>query len=117
MLVVEDEPLIAMIIEDAVEALGCEMVGPFADLGSAFEGATSQVFDCAILDVNIRGGLSYPVATYLIDHGYPILLATGYQGSSLPELLAVQQCLAKPYSSAQLEHALRRLCDRVSRRH
>lgn len=77
--VVEDEPLIAMVIEDAVEALGYEMVGPFAQLNAALEGASSEDYDCAILDVNIRDGLSYPVATYLIDRGYPILLATGYR--------------------------------------
>lgn len=114
--VVEDEPLIAMVIEDAVEALGCEMVRPFAQVDEALAGASSEQFDCAILDVNIRDGLSYPVATYLLDRGYPILLATGYRSISLPEKLTQEQCLAKPYSSSQLEHELRRLCDRVSQR-
>ena len=82
--VVEDEALVAMLIEDAVEAAGCEMVGPFAQLDDAMKAASREKFDCAILDVNIRGGLSYPVATYLVDRGYPILLGTGYRSKSLP---------------------------------
>jgi DNA-binding response OmpR family regulator len=114
--VVEDEPLIAMVIEDAVEALGCEMVGPFTQLGEALGGASNEVFDCAILDVNIRDGLSYRVAMSLVERGYTILLATGYRSTSLPEELVQERCLAKPYSSAELERELRILCDRVSKR-
>ena len=115
-LVVEDEPLIVMVIEDAVESVGCEMIGPFSQIEEAMEGAKSENFDCAILDVNIRDGLSYPVADYLVSCGYPILLATGYRDTSLPQGLLHEQCLAKPYSSNQLEQELRRLCERASHR-
>jgi DNA-binding response OmpR family regulator len=114
--VVEDEPLITMVIEDAVQAVGCEMVGPFTGLGEALEGASTGIFDCAILDVNIRDGLSYPVAISLVERGFPILLATGYRSTSFPEELAQEPYLAKPYSSAQLEHELRELCNRVRSR-
>ncbi len=112
-LVVEDEPLIAMVVEDALEALGCEIVGPIAQLDEALDAAGRGNFDCAILDVNIRGGLTYPVATLLVERGYPILLATGYRSGSLPENLSQEGCLAKPYSSTQLEREIRQLCDRV----
>ena len=111
--VVEDEPLIAMIVEDALLASGCEMVGPFAQLGEALEAAHRGDFDCAILDLNIRGGFSYSVAILLAERGCPILLATGYRTGSLPASLAQVAQLAKPYSSEQLKQEIRKLCDRV----
>jgi DNA-binding response OmpR family regulator len=114
--VVEDEPLITMVIEDAMQAVGCEMVGPFAAMGEAMESASRERFDCAILDVNIRDGLSYPLAISLVERGFPILLATGYRSTSFPEELAQEPFLAKPYSSAQLEQELRELCNRVRSR-
>jgi CheY-like chemotaxis protein len=113
-LVVEDEPLIAMIVEDTLDSLGCEMVGPIAQLDEAMVAAASGGFDCAILDVNIRGGLSYPVAALLVERGCPILLATGYRNESLPDSLIGEACIAKPYSSAQLELEIQRLRDRVT---
>ncbi len=114
-LVVEDEPLIAMVVEDALEALGCEIVGPIAELDEALEAAGCGNFDCAILDVNIRGGLSFPVATLLVERGFPILIATGYRSGSLPGNLCREGCLAKPFSSSQLEREIQQLCDRVPR--
>ena len=112
-LVIEDEPLIAIVVEDALEALGCEIVGPIAQLDEAMTAADRGDFDCAILDLNIRGGLSYPVAHLLIERGCPILLATGYRNGSLPASLIQEACIAKPYSSAQLEVEIQRLRDRV----
>ncbi|HUG45202.1 MAG TPA: response regulator [Sphingomicrobium sp.] len=113
-LVVEDEPLIAMVVEDVLEALGCEVVGPIAELDEALDAAGRGDFDCAILDVNIRGGLSFPVATMLVERGFPILLATGYRSGSMPDGLDHEGCLAKPFSSAQLEREIQMLCDRLA---
>jgi CheY-like chemotaxis protein len=112
-LVIEDEPLVAMVVEDALEALGCKTVGPIAEFNEALAAARGDDFDCAILDVNIRGGLSYPVATLLVERGFPVLLATGYGSKSLPDSLTHQPCLAKPYSSEQLESAIQGLFERV----
>ncbi len=112
-LVVEDEPLVAMVIEDALEAMGHEVVGPIALLSEAVETATSQAIDCAILDINIRGGLSYPVAEILLQQGRPILFATGYRDWTLPDGLSSQRFMAKPYSQDILEQEIQLLCDRV----
>src|SRR5665213_268368 len=86
-LVVEDEPLIGMDIEYAVERLGHEVVGPIAELDKALDLAADALLDCAILDVNIRGGLSYPVADILLNRGLPVLLLSGYSERTLPERL------------------------------
>jgi DNA-binding response OmpR family regulator len=112
-LVVEDEPLIAMVIEAALETIGCEIVGPVAKLDEAIDLANRASFDCAILDVNIRGGHVYPVADLLMKRGLPILLASGYGEWTLPAHLLGEKRLEKPYTSEQLEVEIRLLCARV----
>ena len=112
-LVVEDEPLIGMDIEDAVEGLGHEVVGPIAELDKALDLAADASLDCAILDINIRGGLSYPVADILINRGLPVLLLSGYSERTLPERLHEVARLSKPFAEAQLDKEIRDLCARA----
>ena len=109
-LVVEDEPLIGMVIEDAVEDLGHEVVGPTGKLDEALELATHEPLDFAILDINIRGGNSYPVADMLLQRGLPMLLTTGYSPGNLPERLHEQRRLRKPFTAEQLEAEIRLMC-------
>jgi CheY-like chemotaxis protein len=106
-LVVEDEPMIAMVVEDAIEMLGYEIIGPVAKLEEALVLATAGDFDCAILDINIRGGNSYQIADLLLTRGCPFVLSTGYSGWSIPKHLVATRRLTKPYSSGQLENELR----------
>lgn len=113
-LVVEDEPMIGMVIEDAVDELGWVVVGPAADLTVALALARTERIDGAVLDVNIRGGRSYPVAELLLGRGIPIILATGYSDQNLPESIRGQSRLEKPYTSAQLHEELERLARRAS---
>lgn len=112
-LIVEDEPMIAMVIEDSVEALGYKVVGPVAQRAEAMALAKAGAFDCAILDVNIRDGNSYDVADLLLARGCPFVLATGYSDWSIPSHLVGAKRLTKPYSSRQLEDELRTMHDRV----
>lgn len=112
--VVEDEPLIAMMVADALEAVGCEVVGPASRLDEAMEMASNRDLDCAILDVNIRGHQVYPVADILLARGTPMLLASGYGDWTLPERLQGQRRLEKPYSLEEIEAEIRLLCARVS---
>lgn len=112
-LVIEDEPLIAMLLEMAIESFGHAMVGPVARLEDALRITSENGFDCAILDVNIRGGPSYGVADLLIASQRPFLLASGYDDWSLPPQLRDRPRLMKPYSSQQLDTELRQLFDRV----
>lgn len=113
MLVVEDEPLIALVVEDALELLGFEIIGPVAERHEALALAAAGEFDCAILDVNIRVGDSYDVADLLLSRGCPFVLATGYSDWSIPRHLISEKRLTKPYSSRQLEDELRLMHKRV----
>lgn len=105
--------MIAMVVEDSVEMLGYEVIGPVADRDEALSLATAGEFDCAILDVNIRGGDSYGVADLLLTRGCPFVIATGYSDWSIPPHLVGEKRLHKPYSSRQLEDVLREMHVRV----
>lgn len=113
MLLVEDEPLIGMEVEDAVEALGHEVVGPVAELSVALDLATDETLECAILDVNIRGGQSYPVADMLLARGVPVLFLSGNSTQSFPDRLRQVMHVPKPFTGEQLEQEIRNLCNRV----
>jgi two-component SAPR family response regulator len=113
-LVVEDEPVLALDIASMLDSLGCDMVGPVARLSDALNVVDTETFDCAILDVNLRGEYITPVAEVLLDRHVPVLLSTGYSDCALPKLLVSQPRLAKPYTSEQLERAVRLLCSQVS---
>ncbi|MCW2109543.1 DNA-binding LytR/AlgR family response regulator [Bradyrhizobium elkanii] len=102
--------MIAMIVEDTIEMMGFQIVGPVAKLDDALDLAISGEFDCAVLDINIRGGNSYAVADLLLERGCPFLFTTGYSDWSMPKHLVGETRLTKPYSSSQLESELRRLC-------
>lgn len=112
-LVVEDEPLIGMDIEDAVQGLGHEVVGPIAQLDEALDLATLATLGCAILDINIIGGHSYPVADMLLKRGLPVLLLSSYRAETLPVRLHEEPRLPKPFTNAQLVEEIRELCTRA----
>ena len=113
-LIVEDEPLIGMDIESTVETLGHEVIGPVAELTTALALAADCTIACAILDINIRGGKSYPIIELLLNRGVPVLLLTGCGGQTLPEHLQEQTRLSKPFTCARLEEELHKLCAKVS---
>lgn len=81
-LVVEDAFSMAMVLEAALTAAGCSVVGPAARLDKAWP-LMDQDFDGAILDVNLEGEDTYPLATKLRERGVPFILSTGYEVASL----------------------------------
>jgi CheY-like chemotaxis protein len=83
-LVVEDEAVIAMLVEDMVLEFGSEMVGPAAKMEEALRLASHAALDGAILDVNVGGAVVFPVADVLRSRGVPIIFATGYGSDGLP---------------------------------
>jgi DNA-binding response OmpR family regulator len=76
-LVVDDEPLISMMIEDWLVELGCEVVGPAPSLSDGLKLAASDGLDGAILDVRLGDQDSYPIAGALRERGIPFAFATG----------------------------------------
>jgi CheY-like chemotaxis protein len=78
-LVVEDEAMVAMLIEDILEDLGCQLVASIASLAAAREAAACEQIDFAVLDVNVAGELVFPVAEALRNRQIPFLLAQGME--------------------------------------
>jgi CheY-like chemotaxis protein len=111
-LVAEDETLVAVLIEQILQELGCVVVGPVARLDAALRLASHEALDAAVLDVSIRGGHVQPVAEQLLARGIPFVLASGYGDWSLPENLRDQPRLTKPFTPADLEQQIKLLCAR-----
>jgi CheY-like chemotaxis protein len=95
-LVVEDEYYLADDIVQALRSRGAEVVGPVATVGQAERLLGEGGLDCAILDINLRGEMAYPVADRLADAGIPFLFATGYGSESIPKRFRAVPQLQKP---------------------
>jgi CheY-like chemotaxis protein len=108
-LVAEDEFLVALVIEDMLQSLGCTVVGPYSYLAEASEAAIREQVDAAVLDINLHGEMVYPLAEYLHRHGIPFVFATGYAAKDVPEHLRVFEFLRKPVSARTLEQAVRHM--------
>ena len=106
-LVVEDEAMIAMLVEDMVLDFGSEVVGPVANMKDAINLARSAELDAAILDINVGGSVIFPVADILSERGIPLIFATGYGSKGLPPRFQNSPTLPKPFSYQSLEEALR----------
>lgn len=106
-LVVEDESMVAMWIEDTLAELGCEVAGTASELEDAKALAASLVLDAAVLDVNLNGMRTFPVAEVLMAKRVPFVFSTGYDALGIPEGFRSAPVLAKPFRRADLEAALR----------
>ena len=98
-LLVEDEAMVAMMIEDMLAELGCTVVGVAGTLsqGVALAGDESLEIDGALLDVNLGGEKVFPVAERLAARGVPFIFSTGYGIAGIAEAFARTPTLAKPY--------------------
>jgi CheY-like chemotaxis protein len=107
-LLVEDEAMVAMLVEDLLHDLKCEDVVTVARLDQAMETAKSAAVDVAILDVNLAGLLTYPVAAVLRERGIPFIFVTGYSAGGLTPEYAGCPTLQKPFRRGDLASALER---------
>lgn len=106
-LLVEDEPLIAMMLEDFIESLGHCVAGIADSVSAALELVNNTAFDLAILDVHLRDREpSWPVADALADRGKPFLLATGGHVDAPPPRHAAAAILDKPFTMNGVQAAL-----------
>ncbi len=105
MLVVEDEPLVAMLAEEMLTDLGHQVASVAHRLKDALERIESDSFDLAFLDVNLSGSLSFPVADRAAEKGIPVLFATGFSGDHM-ERLSRECVLQKPYTTEDLQRAI-----------
>ena len=77
-LVVEDEYLVASLIENMLQFAGCVVCGPIPRLAPALEAADTEACDVAVLDINLAGQWVYPVAETLARRNVPFVFVTGY---------------------------------------
>ena len=110
-LVVEDSPLIAAVLEDMLKDMGCTVVGPTGNMAFAVDLAKAEALDAAIIDLNIRGGKVYPVAEVLRGRDVPFLLASGYADWTLREDFKDRPRLTKPYTADTVEQKLLKLLE------
>lgn len=107
-LLVEDNFLVAEVVRDMLEANGCVVVGPVARLDDGLRLGGQETLDAAVLDVNLNGDRSFPIASILRDRGVPYLFLTGYNDSSamVPTELRPARHLSKPVLERHLVTAL-----------
>jgi CheY-like chemotaxis protein len=105
-LIVEDEPLIAMMLEDFLDSLGHRVVGTVESVADAIAMIDEGGFDVAILDIHLKGENAWPVADRLAADGTPFVLATGGHIEPPPPQHADAPVLAKPYTIDAIEPAL-----------
>jgi DNA-binding response OmpR family regulator len=108
-LIVEDEALIAMLFEDILEDTACEIVGPAMNVRQAMELAGAAEIDVAVLDVNLNGESSFPVAALLQSRGVPLVFSSGYGSQGLPPEWQDRPTLPKPFTSDEVVDTLARL--------
>jgi len=106
-LVVEDEPIVAMCLEDMLVELGCQVVGPAATLADGLARAQDTSLDLAVLDINLGGATSYPIAQLLSARAVPIVFASGYGRADAPDSVQAE-LVSKPYTRCDIESALAR---------
>ncbi|MBC7831604.1 MAG: response regulator [Hyphomicrobium sp.] len=97
-LVLEDEPLIAMVLVDILEEAGCTVIGPAHDADQAAKLIAESAIDVAVLDVNLGSGhTSAPIADALRGSNTPFIFATGYGEMGLRVADRDQLRVDKPY--------------------
>lgn len=105
-LVVEDEPLIAMMLEDFLESLGHKVHATCDTIQCSLDAVADGGFDLAILDVNINGYSVWPVAKKLREKGIPFVIATGGHVEPLPPEFADAPVIEKPYTVDRVTPAI-----------
>lgn len=101
-LIVEDEMLLAMVMEDTLLDFGCDVVGPVARVTEGVRLANSERLDGAILDINVAGASVFPVARELAQRNIPFVFVSGYGEDNLPQEWRDRPRLQKPVDPRDL---------------
>ena len=108
-LLVEDDYMIADVLREELEGAGAEVLGPAPDVETALRLlAAGKAVDAAVLDVNLGGTMSWPVAEVLFARGVSFVFATGYDAGTIPGHYAGVPCCEKPVELAEIARALSR---------
>jgi PAS domain S-box-containing protein len=102
-LVVEDEALVAMMIQEFLTECGHSVIGPISRASEALLAAKEGDFDTAILDINLGDGMAYPVAEVLSARGIPFVFVTGYEADTVDDRFSDAPVLQKPIERQMLQ--------------
>lgn len=106
-LIVEDESLVAMLLETILEDMGCSPVGPASSVDEGLALIESGTpLDGALLDVNVAGVKIFPIAEALAARDIPFVFSTGYGEGGLPDEWKGRPTLQKPFSESAVHEAL-----------
>ena len=108
-LIVEDEMIVAWLLEDMLAELGCAVVGPAANVKQALAMIDTAAIEVAVLDVNLNGEMSYPVADALTARGVPFVFVTGYDKDRMLDGYRALPLLQKPFHRWELTDMLAQL--------
>ncbi|MCC2976586.1 hypothetical protein LK533_07845 [Sphingomonas sp. PL-96] len=103
-LVLEDDYYLASDLQNALEAAGAEVVGPFCDAAGVTDALAVDAPDCALVDLNLGQGMSFEVPRELARRGIPFAFVTGYDRTALPAEFAATVRIEKPITA---HHAAR----------
>ena len=110
-LIVEDEALVAILIEDAITELGLRVIGPAGRVAAALALLDQHHPQGALLDLNLAGEAVYPVAAVLVERQIPFAFLTGYGQSSVLSDYANRPVLQKPFMSGQIQAVIRQIVE------
>jgi CheY-like chemotaxis protein len=113
-LIVEDETMIAMMIEDFLQELGWDVVGLVGTAERALASAQDADIDAALLDVNLVGHDTFAVADLLRKRQVPFVFATGYGSGGIADRFQGVPTLTKPFQRDELARALGRAMTQAS---
>jgi DNA-binding response OmpR family regulator len=114
-LIVEDEPMVALQIEDILQEAGFEIAGCVGSLDKALAILKNDDCDVAILDANLRGDSVAPLANLLQQRSKPFLFVSGYERAYLPEAFLDAPLLSKPFEPGELITTVRQLLSEHAR--
>lgn len=113
-LIVEDEALIAMLLEEMLDTRGYSVAAHASTLAEGETMASSLDFDVAILDVSLAGEAVFPVAELLSGRGIPFVFTTGYGAAGVPAAWADRPVFGKPYDIEPLIETIQQLVPEAS---
>ena len=105
-LIVEDEPLVAMLAEDMLDSIGCVVAGIAASAAEARAAIDAMGFDVVMLDINLDGEDGLAIANILKASGIPFVITSGYAAEGFAQGHPDAPVLSKPYAIAALEAAI-----------
>jgi DNA-binding response OmpR family regulator len=112
-LVVEDEVLIALLLEDMLVALECEVADSVGNLDGALAAVRNGSFDLALVDLNLGGKSAHPVADALMARRVPFAFVSGYGSAGLDPAYAEIPVLEKPFHQQDLKAIITRILSSV----